>query len=340
MPGGGTCGQWDTGLGDETTLTTGIFDAVRTSCQWAADNARFVQIDRDRLAPYARSLASELSIPPTLDADHHAVDQPDRALAFVLTLDAINFGSGYFPHLRKRPGLSGYFTIATHLKERFDAKGPFSAAELSELSAAACCGLFGQDPANRVAGELMELFAAALNDLGRFLRERNNGRFQGPVQHAGGSAERLVSELARMPFYRDVRTLEGREISFFKRAQLTVADLALALSGSDLAHFDDLDCLTIFADNLVPHVLRVDGLLHYAPELLARIEREELIPAGSPEEIEIRAVALHAVELLAEQLRTLGQPVTSMRLDYLFWNRGQDPAFKAHPRHRTRTVSY
>jgi len=321
-------------------VTTRIFDEVRTSCQWAADNARFVQIDRDRLKPYARSLAPELSTPPILDADHHAVDEPDRALAFVLTLDAINFGSGYFPHLRKRPGLSGYFTIAIHLKERFDAKGPFSAAELSELSAASCCALFGQDAANRVAGELMELFATALNDLGRFLLERHEGRFEGPVQQAGGSADRLVGELAQMPFYRDVRTLEDREISFYKRAQLTVADLALALPGSDLGHFVDIDHLTIFADNLVPHVLRVDGLLHYVPGLLARIEREELIPAGSPEEIEIRAVALHAVELLAGELRTMGQPTTSMRLDYLFWNRGQAPAFKAHPRHRTRTVSY
>jgi hypothetical protein len=103
-----------------------------------------------------------------------------------------------------------------------------------------------------------------------------------------------------------------------------------------VARFDDLDRLTIFADNLVPHVLRVDGLLEYDPDLLARINREELIAAGSQEEQEIRACAVHAVELLREQL----DGVTSMQLDYVLWNRGQEPDYKAQPRHRTRTVFY
>lgn len=321
-------------------MKIGVFDAIRGSCRWVAEHARYVHIDHDRVGPYAKSLLGEVITPPTLDAAHHVVDPAERALAFVLTLDAINFGSGYFPHLRKRPGLSGYFTVATHLKERFDAKGPFTADGLMKLSAADCCPLFGQDASNTVAAELMERFATALNDLGRFLRERHDGRFAGPVEQAAGSAERLVAELAMMPFYRDVRELDGHEVAFYKRAQLTAADLALALPGSELGHFDDLDHLTIFADNLVPHVLRLDGLLRYDPELVARIDREELIPEGSREEIEIRAVALHAVELLATEMRSLGQATTPMRLDYLFWNRGQTPPFKARPRHRTRTVSY
>ncbi len=52
----------------------------------------------------------------------------------------------------------------------------------------------------------------------------------------------------------------------------------------------------MFADNLVPHVLRLDGVLWFDPELVARIEHEELIEHGSPEEVEIRACAVHAVE--------------------------------------------
>ena len=127
-----------------------------------------------------------------------------------------------------------------------------------------------------------------------------------------------------MPFYRDV--------GFYKRAQLTPADLSLA----GVARFDDLDQLTIFADNLVPHVLRVDGVLGYAPGLLERINREELIPAGSAEELEIRACALHAVELIKSEL----DGVTAMQLDYVLWNRGQQRDYKAQPRHRTRTVYY
>src|SRR5204862_7472099 len=127
-----------------------------------------------------------------------------------------------------------------------------------------------------------------------------------------------------MPFYQD--------LGFLKRAQLTAADLALA----GVATFDDLNELTIFADNLVPHVLRVDGLLNYDADLLGRINREELIPSGSQEEREIRACALHAVELL----RACLPAVTSVQLDYLLCNRGHRPAYKGQPRHRTRTVYY
>ena len=36
----------------------------------------------------------------------------------MLVLDSINFGSGWFPTLRKRPGMSGYFTVASSL-DRF-----------------------------------------------------------------------------------------------------------------------------------------------------------------------------------------------------------------------------
>ena len=59
----------------------------------------------------------------------------------------------------------------------------------------------------------------------------------------------------------------------------------------------------MFADNLVPHVLRLDGILRFDPELVARIDREELIEHGSAEEVEIRACAVHAVELLVAAVR-------------------------------------
>jgi hypothetical protein len=151
------------------------------------------------------------------------------------------------------------------------------------------------------------------------------GSFRALVEAADGSAERLVGLLSAMEFYSDV--------PFYKRAQLTAADLATA----NVAHFHDLDRLTIFADNLVPHVLRVDGLLDYEAGLLERINREELIPAGSREEREIRGCAVHAVELIK---RALDDRVTAMQLDYLLWNRGQLAAYKAIPRHRARTVYY
>ena len=66
----------------------------------------------------------------------------------------------------------------------------------------------------------------------------------------------------------------------------------------------------------------------------------EDIVSGSEPEVEIRAVALHAVELMVEHLRSRGRPVISGDLDSVLWNRGAGDRYKAVPRHRTRCVYY
>ena len=92
----------------------------------------------------------------------------------------------------------------------------------------------------------------------------------------------------------------------------------------------------MFADNLVPHVLRLDGILSYDPALVARIDRGELIEHGSPEEIEIRACALHAVELIVAGAPAPA-PRTSTRCCGIA---GRQPRYKAVPRHRSRCTAY
>ena len=289
----------------------GLLDEVRARCAEVAANARWVQIDLDRLEAIGEAP------PPELDAERHYLEGgAEDVAAYVLILDAINFGSGWFPTLRKRPGCSGYFTVAWSLADRWREHGPWSPAELRRLDAPTVASVLGQDPDH----ELMELYARALRDLGRFLGERTA---LGAIREAGGSAERLAEALAAgMPFFDDR--------GFWKRAQTTPNDLALA----GVAEFHDLDRLTIFADNLVPHVLRVDGILSYDERLAAHIDAGTLLPPGE-EEREIRSCAVHACELIAARTGTPPRV-----LDMWLWNRGQDPRYKSIPRHRTRTVFY
>jgi hypothetical protein len=317
---------------------SGLFAAVRGACARVAAQARFVSIDA---AGLERWVLANREVPELASSDpaHQHFDDAETTLAYVVTLDAINFGSGWFPELRKRPASSGYYTIAACLREEFVRSGPFGAPELSRIDADRCAEIFEQR-GNAAVRELLELFARALRDLGDWLGARHGGSFARAVAAAGGSAERLVESLAEMPLYRDVARYAGFEVPLYKRAQLTSADLAAAFGGRSFGEFSDLAELTIFADNLVPHVLRREGVLLYAPDLAARIERGELVAAGSPEEVEIRAVALHAVERAVAALRARGTFATAHRLDYLLWHRGQRPEIKAHPRHRARCPYY
>jgi hypothetical protein len=317
-----------------------IFDQIRSACKTVAHRAVHVKIDTDRISRYAAGLPVDKVAVSELDATCHYLGREKDTLSFLLVLDTVNFGSGYFPHLRKRPGMSGYFTTAASLNDHYRQNGPLSASRLTELTAEECTRIFNQDPANRTISELMQHFATALNDLGRLLLKRFGGSFSALVEAADHSAGSLLQLLRQLPYFNDVEPYDSLEVPFFKRAQIVAADLAVAFQGNSWGHFRDLDQLTIFADNLVPHVLRMDGILVYESTLISRIEAADLIPAGSTEEVEIRACALHAVELIKASICKAGCQITSSQLDYFLWNRGQQPEYKAVPRHRTRTVFY
>jgi hypothetical protein len=292
-----------------------LLQEVRASCARIAANARWVRIDLDAAA------AAAPGPPPALDRERHYLEGPPADVAdYLLALDAINFGSGWFPLLRKRQAggraVSGYFTVAWALADHVRAEGPPTAAWLRRVDARQIAAILDQRPDL----ELMGLYAQALRSLGDFLGDR---RALDLVAEQGSSAERLAQALARGMAMFDDR-------GFYKRAQILAGDLALA----GVARFDDLDRLTIFADNLVPHVLRCDGVLRYDPELAGKIDAGAVLPTGGAER-EIRACALHACELIS---RRTG--IAPRAIDNWLWSRGQAPEYKARPRHRCRTVFY
>jgi SAM-dependent methyltransferase len=298
-----------------------ITEKVRKSCTKIAAEARSVRIDLDAVAEL------QPGAPPELDPERHYLEGDAADVAdYMLALDAINFGSGWFPTLRKRTAdgkpVSGYFTVSWALADHVRAHGPPTSTWLANVSASEIAQILGQRPDH----ELMSLYAQALRALGRFLAgppNRPARRALDLVDEARGSAERLVETLARGMAMFDDR-------GFYKRAQIVANDFALA----GVVDFADLDRLTIFADNLVPHVLRCDGVLVYDDELAARIDRGEYLALGGQER-EIRACAVHACELISQRTSTPARTI-----DTWLWARGQAPEYKAHPRHRCRTVFY
>ncbi len=304
-----------------------------------ARRARQVQIDPDALEHYAKALPVEELRDLPLSVEGPEDLEPEETAAFILVLDAVNFGSGYFPHLRKRPGLSGYRTIEASVREWWRRSGRLSPERLRAADAPFCADVFGQSLADEAIRELMQLFAEAWHQLGGLLGARHDDDPIGPIRAAQGSASRLVEELCRMPFFLDVSRYGEMQVPFLKRAQISVHDLALTVPGP-LGEFEDLDRLTIFADNPVPHVLRLDGVLLFEPDLVDRIDRGIPLEHDSPEEVEIRACAVHATERIVQVLTSSGRHTTPRELDQWLWNRGQDERYKARPRHRSRTVSY
>jgi Potential Queuosine, Q, salvage protein family len=296
-----------------------LTDEIRGAAARVAAVATHVRIQEEAIADYARTLPDESPPAPDLDG---ASDEA-RA-AFSLQLNAINFGSGWFPELRKPRGLSGFRTMEAGLRRH----RPWPAEQLAGITRDEVAEAFGQDPGHVLMGH----YARHLHELGQRTRDEHGGSFLNLARSGDGSAERLATALAGWDTWRDVSPYGDATVPFFKRAQIAAADLAL----SGLAPADDLHRLTLFADNLVPHVLRIDGVLRLDPGLVARIDRQERLQHDSPEEVEIRACALHAVELLVE---ARGE-TTATAVDNVLWNRGAAARYKAHPRHRAPCTAY
>ena len=111
-----------------------VSDRVREAAAWVAGRARSVAIDEARIAAYAAELPPPQPASPDPATELLDGDREARA-AFVICLDAINFGSGWWPTIRKRPGRSGYFTVAAGVTERFRAVGRWTPAELADRAA-------------------------------------------------------------------------------------------------------------------------------------------------------------------------------------------------------------
>ncbi len=280
-----------------------MIEEVRASCAAIADTASHVRIELSALDHIEGGAA------PPLDPVTHFVDgSPEDVAAYVLTLDAINFGSGWFHEL---PAGFGYETVAGGLA---DAWRRGEQPHLRTIDAQGIGELLQADPSH----ELIGLFARALNELGEWLGDRTPLE----VVRGAGSADALVGQLAALELWADT--------GFLKRAQIAVSDLVLA----GVVDYPDADRLTAFADNALPQVLRAEGALVVTPELAARIERGEELPAGSPEERELRACAVHATELIAARVG-----MTARELDNVLWNRAQVPGLQPTA-HRTRTTYY
>lgn len=96
---------------------------------------------------------------------------------------------------------------------------------------------------------------------------------------------------------------KGHQIFLYKRAQIFAADLWGAFKGQRYGEFSDISSVTIFADYIVPAVLKQLGVLRFSSALATMIDASNEICSGSEEEVELRACTIYAVEKMRELIR-------------------------------------
>ncbi|HEX7926542.1 MAG TPA: queuosine salvage family protein [bacterium] len=323
---------------------------VLTTTAPAVQQATHVRLDGDAVLRFAA--ASEKTPPPVAseDALHCTFLPPKHLLNYLLVLEALNFcfwdeEPRWRVAARDRDH-DGYWalTAALYRAIRENAIPVWDAQWMAEVDERQMAALL------RGTGRPIPLLAARVanvREAGEVLLARWRGEFANVVHAAGGDASVLVKIITReFKSFHDVSQWSAPDgtrhaVRFLKRAQICVADLARLLPDHPLGQVTALTHLTAFADYKVPQVLRKLGMLVYAQPLAERVDAQQELVAGSPEEVEIRAATIWACEWIARAL-ALRQPsarITASDVDYRLWLMGQDKA-GLKPYHRTRTIYY
>jgi len=303
-----------------------------------------VTIDKQALVDFLRKLIEDGIEIPSWNYDYHFFDGGHKTVAYLLILDSINFcfwpnpGAEKWEVQYKSETLSGYYALAASLKKAIESGISITDAHyLSELNLSTLKQILG----GKGELQLMEERIRILNELGAFLISRYNGEANRLVEAAENSTLKLVELLVEnLHSFRDEAEYYDTKIYFYKRAQIFAADLYGAFAGKDWGFFKDIDNLTAFADYKLPQVLRHVGVFQYSPSLEHKVDNNILLDPGSPEEIEIRANTIWAVELIRLQLKRMGRNLRAFEIDWILWNLGQQRKFKEKPYHRTVTIYY
>lgn len=317
---------------------------VLSSTAPLAQAGQHVRIDPAAVEAFAEAHGND-PVPRHAETGLHATFlEPRKFLNYLLALEALNFSfwddepRWRVPYQGARH--DGYWALVAALHRAL------TVDQVPLWDARYLAGIGGTELELLLRGEgrpppLIEARLAHLREAGQVLQSRWNGEFANLVVSCGGEAVRLVKRIAEeFSSFRDEVRREGRMVRFYKRAQITVADLSRLRRGEPLARFTGLERLTAFADYKVPQAMRREGVLVLDEALARKVDGQVELQAGSGEELAIRAAAIWACEWLARAISARrGEPVLAADVDFLLWSAGQDKRGLA-PYHRTRTVYY
>ncbi|KAI0233930.1 hypothetical protein L0F63_001247 [Massospora cicadina] len=318
------------------------------------ENSQDVSISREGVKSAARAIYDARTTGPPFnfeDWQAHPLNpspeaDPEYALNWILLVDALNFS--FWSDLEVGPGLSsgedlrankfgvdykgvlyqGYWALPALINRALDAKVPLlDFNQVAKMGDSELLAVFFSEHSHIESyPPLVELRIKVVRETAQILVEKFGGSAKHLILQANRSASNLVALLAlNFPSFNDVSTHLGREVAFYKRAQILVADIWACFKGQGLGHFHDIDNITMFADYRVPQTLVYLGVLKYSDTLLEKLNSDTPhLENGHRMEVEIRGNAIWGVELICQELKSIQSSDVS--------NRGAQVQAAPHPR--------
>ncbi|KAF6025076.1 C9orf64 [Bugula neritina] len=286
----------------------------------------------------------------------HPAEANQSAIDWIFLVDALNFSFWSVSPTKKfmvdyaGETYTGYWTLCAAVNRALDEGIPITSAEY--------CKNFTIEKARHVFRSnsttempMLEERVKVMQEIGQVLLEKFDGSFSNCIAKANGEARKLLQLVTEnFSCFRDEGVFNGRKVSFYKRAQILVADLWACFEGEGLGRFDDIDSITMFADYRIPQLLVYFNVLSYSEELDELLKKEHMFSNGDEIEMEIRGASIWAVELLAKSMNKIiqddtelkGVHINSILLDHFLWDYRREHNVETQhvPFHRVRCIYY
>ena len=171
--------------------------------------------------------------------------------------------------------------------------------------------------------------------LNNFLKTRNMTSYE-LIKELNVDNELFDFIVSNFDFFEDKSNYDGKEILFYKRAQLFTSDILHVREKKEHINVD-YSHLIGCADYKIPQVMRCYGMIEFSDSLAEKIDSKIELEEGSLEEIEIRANTLKVINYIYEKL---DKRYSRMNINDFIWLLGQDKSKMTKPYHRTLTKHY
>lgn len=180
-----------------------------------------------------------------------------------------------------------------------------------------------------------------LQQLGKTFVKKFNGKVSVLLAQANGDAQRLLQLIhENFDSFADSSVYKGETVHFQKRAQLLVADIYQIFDGKDFGALKNINQITACADYKLPQILRKLKIIEYSDSLAEKIDTQTELLHNSPEEVEIRANTIWAIQYITEEVKKRNPDIVAFQINDHLWLATQEKFEGDKPYHRTRSTAY
>ena len=307
-----------------------LIDELNTSYKYVCDNSKNVKINYDMVDNMINQIKNS-SVDYWLDSNPYNLMNMDisKIINFLFIYHTVGdycfWGDPKWEVKTEIGTMDGSYAIMYLILNRFKSNNDFEISfdEFKSL-------LKGN-----VAIPLLEDRYQNLVKMNEFIKLKNQSFYE-LIKELNIDSDLFEFIVNNLDYFKDVSNYDGKEILFYKRAQLLTSDILHVREKKENAKVD-YSHLIGCADYKIPQVMRCYGMLEFSDSLCEKVDNKIELSEGSLEEIEIRANTLKVINYIYEKLN---KEYSRMDINDFIWLLGQDKSKMTKPYHRTLTKHY